>query len=192
MTDNKEVMNIKDQKEIKKRDDVIGWDDLFMGIAFMAGTRSKDPCTQVGACIVDQHKRIVSVGYNGMPEGCHDDKFPWGKDPNDPLKNKHTFVCHAELNAILNRHGADIRGSTIFVSLFPCNQCAKLIIQSGLKEIVYYCDKHAEKPSTIASKMMLDAASIKYRVYVPEKKVILVDLAKKFVSLMTTSAEIEP
>lgn len=183
------MFSIKDEGEIRKRDDVIGWDDLFMGIAFMAGTRSKDPCTQVGACIVDEYKRIVSVGYNGMPEGCHDDKFPWGKDPNNPLKNKHTFgkkfnitirslncdkkknkqfilmlsVCHAELNAILNRHGADIRGSTIYVSLFPCNQCAKLIIQSGLKEIVYYCDKHAKKPSTIASKMMLDAASIKYR-----------------------------
>ena len=142
-----------------KRLDYISWDEYFMGIAMLAARRSKDPSTQVGACIVSPDNIIISTGYNGMPKGCSDDEFPWGREG---AETKYPFVVHAELNAILNSNGRDLRGSRIYVALFPCNECAKAIIQSGIREVLYLSDKYATSPSTIASKRMMDAAGVKY------------------------------
>ena len=142
-----------------KRTDYISWDEYFMGVAMLAACRSKDPSTQVGACIVSQDNIIVSTGYNGMPKGCSDDEFPWNRDGEE---NKYPFVVHAELNAILNANGRNLRGCKIYVALFPCNECAKAIIQSGIREIYYLSDKYATTPTTLASKRMLDAAGVKY------------------------------
>ena len=141
-----------------KRTDYISWDEYFLGIAMLAARRSKDPSTQVGACIVSPDKIIISTGYNGMPKGCSDDEFPWGREG---AETKYPFVVHAELNAILNANGRDLRGSSIYVALFPCNECAKAIIQSGVKEVVYLSDKYANTPGTMASKRMLQAAGVK-------------------------------
>lgn len=142
-----------------KRTDYISWDEYFMGVAKLAACRSKDPSTQVGACIVSPDDIIISTGYNGMPKGCSDDEFPWNRDGED---NKYPYVVHAELNAILNANGRDLRGSRVYVALFPCNECAKAIIQSGVREVVYLSDKYAGTPGNIASKRMLDAAGVKY------------------------------
>ena len=142
-----------------KRTDYISWDEYFMGVAMLAACRSKDPSTQVGACIVSQDNIIVSTGYNGMPKGCSDDEFPWNRDGEE---NKYPFVVHAELNAILNANGRDLRGCKLYVALFPCNECAKAIIQSGIREIYYLSDKYATTPTTLASKRMLDSAGVKY------------------------------
>ncbi len=144
-----------------KRNDYISWDKYFMGVAVLSSMRSKDPSTQVGACIVNKAKRIVGIGYNGMPYGCDDDKFPWGRT-GDNLDTKYPYVVHAEPNAILNSN-ANLEGCTIYVTLFPCNECAKLIIQSGIKEVVYMDDKYSGTESDIASKMMLDSAKVAYR-----------------------------
>ena len=141
-----------------KRMDYISWDEYFMGVAMLAARRSKDPSTQVGACIVSQDNIIISTGYNGMPKGCSDDDFPWDREGAD---TKYPYVVHAELNAILNASGRDLRGSKLYVALFPCNECAKAIIQSGVKEVYYLSDKYATTPSTLASKRMLDAAGVK-------------------------------
>lgn len=118
--------------------------------------------TKVGACIVNQEKKIVGIGYNGFPIGCSDDEFPWTKNATDPLNNKYLYVCHAEVNAVLNKNSADIKGCHIYVALFPCNGCAKMIIQSQIKKIVYFSDKYGDRPSTIASKKLLDAAGVEY------------------------------
>ncbi len=142
-----------------KRADYISWDDYFMGIAMLAARRSKDPSTQVGACIVSEDNIIISTGYNGMPKGCSDDEFPWEREGE---QTKYPFVVHAELNAILNANGRDLRGSRIYVALFPCNECAKAIIQSGIREVVYLSDKYAGTPANVASKRMLDAAGVRY------------------------------
>ena len=142
-----------------KRTDYISWDEYFMGIAMLAARRSKDPSTQVGACIVSQDNIIISTGYNGMPKGCSDDEFPWDRTGE---QTKYPFVVHAELNAILNASGRDLRGSRIYVALFPCNECAKAIIQSGVKEVMYLSDKYANTPAPIASTRMMDAAGVKY------------------------------
>ena len=139
----------------------ISWDEYFMGVAALSAKRSKDPNTQVGACIVNEEKRIVGIGYNGFPRGCEDDVFPWGKGNDDPLENKYPYVVHAEANAILNS-ASSVRGSTLYVSLFPCNECAKLIIQAGIKHVVYMNDKYRSEESTIASRRMLDAAGVSY------------------------------
>ena len=150
-----------------KRSDYINWDQYFMGIALLSAERSKDPSTQVGACIVGEDNRIMSVGYNGMPQGCDDDDMPWGRD-GAALDSKYIFVCHAELNAILNYRGnANLKGAKVYVTLFPCNECAKAIIQSGIAEIIYLSDKYADTESTIASKHMFDLVGIKYRKYEP-------------------------
>lgn len=141
-----------------KRADTLSWDEYFMGLAHLSALRSKDPSTQVGAAIVDQNNRVVSVGYNGFPTGCSDDEFPWGRE-GGVLISKYAFVVHAELNAILNSPRS-VRGCTIYVSLFPCNECAKAIIQSGIKKIVYESDKYADTETTIASKRMLNAAGV--------------------------------
>ena len=141
-----------------KRENRLTWDEYFMGLAHLSALRSKDPNTQVGAAIIDENHRVVSVGYNGFPKGCSDDEFPWSRS-GGVLNSKYAFVVHAELNAILNSPRS-VSGCTIYVSLFPCNECAKAIIQSGIKRIVYESDKYADSETTIASKKMLQAAGI--------------------------------
>ena len=159
-----------------KRSDYINWDQYFMGIALLSAERSKDPSTQVGACIVDQDNRILSMGYNGMPRGCDDDDMPWGRD-GAVLDSKYAFVCHAELNAILNYHGTGtLKGARVYVTLFPCNECAKAIIQSGIAETISMSDKYADSESTIASKKMFDMTGIKYRRYEPAGRDIVLSI----------------
>ena len=143
-----------------KRQDYLSWDEYFMGIAMLSAGRSKDSNTQVGACIVSDENKILSVGYNGMPTGCDDDEMPWERE-GAFLDTKYPFVCHAELNAILNRSTGSLKNARIYVSLFPCNECAKAIIQSGIGEVVYLYDKYADTPDTIASKKMLDSAGVR-------------------------------
>ena len=145
-----------------KRQDYISWDEYFMGIAMLAARRSKDPNTQVGACIVSDDNIIISTGYNGMPKGCSDDEFPWDRKGENEAATKYPYVVHAELNAILNASGRDLRGSRIYVALFPCNECAKAIIQSGIKEVMYLSDKYHDTMMNLVSKRMLDAAGVKY------------------------------
>ena len=144
----------------EKRQGYISWDEYFMGVAQLAAERSKDPSTQVGACIVDGEKRILSTGYNGFPHGCSDDEFPWNRDESKG-DTKYQYVVHAELNAILNASGKSLAGSTLYVGLFPCNECAKAIIQAGVKEVIYLSDKYKTTPNTVASRQMLNAAGIK-------------------------------
>lgn len=146
---------------MSKRENVLSWDEYFMGLAHLSALRSKDPNTQVGAAIVDQNHRVVSIGYNGMPFGCSDDEYAWERE-GDFLNTKYPYVVHAELNAILNAPRS-VEGCSIYVSLFPCNECAKAIIQSGIKEIVYEDDKYAKEENTIASKKMLISAGVKLR-----------------------------
>ncbi len=148
-----------------KRSDYISWDEYFMGIAILSGERSKDPNTQVGACIVGEDNRILSVGYNGFPNGCSDELFPWARE-GDELETKYPFVAHSELNAILNYRGGNLEGTKLYVSLFPCNECAKAIIQAGIKTVIYDSDKYDGTPGNIASKKMFDAAGVKYKQYV--------------------------
>lgn len=160
-----------------KRQDYISWDEYFMGVALLAAQRSKDPNTQVGACIVDDSKRILSTGYNGFPQGCSDDEFPWNRDEAKG-DTKYQFVVHAELNAILNASGKNLFGSTVYVALFPCNECAKAIIQSGIKEVVYLSDKYHDTPSTIASRKMLNAAGVKLTQIKPTKASIVLNFSE--------------
>ena len=155
-----------------KRTDYISWDEYFMGIAMLAARRSKDPNTQVGACIVSPENIIISTGYNGMPKGCSDDEFPWDRTGED---TKYPYVVHAELNAILNANGRSLKGSRLYVALFPCNECAKAIIQSGVSEVVYLSDKYDGTPMNVASKRMLDAAGVKRTQLVTTIKSILLD-----------------
>ncbi len=150
-----------------KRTDYISWDDYFLGIALLAARRSKDPGTQVGACIVTPANRVVSIGYNGMPYGCSDDEFPWNRE-GDALGTKYAYVCHAELNAILNASGHDLNGCRIYVPLFPCNECAKAIIQSGINKVLYLSDKYKDTDIVIASKRMLQAAGVELVQLQPE------------------------
>ncbi len=152
-----------DQKLQKQRSNNISWDEFFMGIAKLAAMRSKDPNTQVGACIVGSDNRILSIGYNGTPNGIEDDNFPWDRE-GDPLQTKYLYVCHGEMNAILNYRGSrkELENAKIYVDLFPCNECAKLIIQSGIKEVIYLCDKYADTDGVKASKAMFDQVGIKY------------------------------
>ena len=149
----------------EKRKDYISWDEYFMGVAMLSGMRSKDPSTQVGCCIVSQDNKILSMGYNGFPMGCSDDEFPWEREGDDPLETKYVYSTHSELNAILNYSGGSLAGAKLYVSLFPCNECAKAIIQSGIREVIYDCDKYADTPSVIASKRMMDAAGVRYYQY---------------------------
>ena len=147
-----------------KRQDYISWDEYFMGVAILSGMRSKDPNTQVGACIVSEDNKILSMGYNGFPKGCSDDEFPWCRE-GEPLYNKYFYTTHSELNAILNYRGGSLEGAKIYVTLFPCNECAKAIIQAGIRTIIYDCDKYSGTDSVIASKKMLDAAGVRYYKY---------------------------
>lgn len=157
-----------------KRTDYIAWDDYFMGVSLLAADRSKDPSTQVGACIVSDDNRILSTGYNGFPQGCSDDDFPWNRDTSAG-ETKYNFVVHAELNAILNAGGKSLVGSRIFVSLFPCHECAKAIIQAGVKEVVYLSDKYNGTVSDNASKRMLNAAGVTLTKMKPTKAQIVLN-----------------
>lgn len=148
-----------------KREEYLSWDEYFMGVAMLSGMRSKDPNTQVGCCIVSQENRILSMGYNGFPAGCSDDEFPWEREGESPLETKYVYTTHSELNAILNYKGGSLAGAKLYVSLFPCNECAKAIIQCGIKEVIYDSDKYADTPSVIASKRMMEAAGVQYHQY---------------------------
>lgn len=153
-----------------KRKDYLSWDEYFMALAKLSSYRSKDPSTQVGACIVSSDNRILSIGYNGAPNNYNDDDFPWERK-GKPLDTKYLFVCHAEMNAILNFRGSrkDLEGSKVYVDLFPCNECAKLIIQSGIKEVIYLSDKYQDQDNFIASKMLFDTCGVKYHQFKKEK-----------------------
>lgn len=147
-----------------KREGALSWDEYFMSVAHLSGMRSKDPHTQVGACIVSDDNKILSMGYNGFPNGCSDDDFPWERDGND-YDTKYFYVTHSELNAILNYRGGSLEGTKLYVSLFPCNECAKAIIQAGIKTVVYDSDKYDRTPANRASKRMFDAAGVVYKPY---------------------------
>ena len=158
----------------KSRKGYLNWDEYFMFIAKLTAMRSKDPNTQVGACIVSSDNRILSIGYNGTPNGYSDSAFPWDRE-GKPLDTKYLYVCHAELNAILNFRGGrrELENSKIYVDLFPCNECAKAIIQCGIKEVIYLNDKYSETDSVIASKIMFDTCGVKYRQVKLDKEIII-------------------
>ena len=160
-----------------KREGYITWDEYFMGVARLTAERSKDPNSQVGACIVSPDHKILSMGYNGFPRGCSDDEYPWARE-GDELSVKYTYVTHAELNAILNFMGGTtgLEGAALYVTLFPCNECAKAIIQTGIRTVVYESDKYAATPSTVASKKMFDSAGVTYRRYEPSGRKVVIDL----------------
>lgn len=162
-----------------KRQDYINWDEYFMGVALLAAQRSKDPNTQVGACIVSGENScygsnvIISTGYNGFPIGCSDDEYPWEREGSSN-ETKYPFVVHAELNAILNAHGKSLLGTKIYVALFPCNECAKAIIQAGIKEVIYLSDKYHDSDGSKASRRMLTSAGVKLTRFVPStEKIVL-------------------
>ena len=162
----------------KKRENYISWEEYFMAIAKLSEMRSKDPSTQVGACIVSNDNRILSIGYNGAPNGFSDDEFPWAREGAN-LDTKYPYVCHAEMNAILNYRGSkkDLENAKIYVDLFPCNECAKIIIQSGIKEVVYLSDKYATSENNIASRKLFDSCGVKYRkIELKEDKKIEIEL----------------
>lgn len=159
---------------MSKRENYIDWDTYFMGVAKLSAMRSKDPNTQVGACIVDNDKKIVGCGYNGAPNGFSDDVMPWDRD-GDFINTKYAYVCHAEVNAILNSH-ADLRGTTIYVDLFPCNECAKIIIQAGIKKVIYCSDKYSGTDGNIVAKKLFDECGIEYIQYDIKNKKIEIDV----------------
>ncbi len=152
----------------------ISWDEYFMGVAALSSKRSKDPNTQVGACVVNTEKRIIGIGYNGFPTGCRDDKFPWGKEDKNYLNTKYPYVVHAEPNAILNC-SSSLKDATLYVTLFPCNECAKLIIQSGIRHVIYASDKYHDTESSVATRKMFDAAGITYQ----KMPIIKVEISKE-------------
>ncbi|HIZ83628.1 MAG TPA: dCMP deaminase family protein [Firmicutes bacterium] len=158
-----------------KRENYLSWDEYFMGIALLSSQRSKDPSTQVGACIVSPENRIMSMGYNGMPHGCSDDEYPWDKS-GGALDTKYLFVCHAELNAILNYNGGRLDGCRLYTTLFPCNECTKAIIQKGIRELIYLSDKYGESDSVLASKRMLASAGVICRPYIPTGRTVELDV----------------
>ena len=147
-----------------KRQDYITWDEYFMSVAMLAGMRSKDPNSQGGACIVSEDNKILSMGYNGFPKDCSDDEFPWARQ-GDELNTKYFYVVHSELNAILNYRGGSLEGAKLYVTLFPCNECAKAIIQAGIAELVYADDKYNGTPANLASRRMLTSAGVKMTPY---------------------------
>ena len=155
-----------------KRNGYISWDEYFMGVALLAAKRSKDPNTQVGACIVDSNNIILSTGYNGFPYGCSDDLYPWEREGED---TKYNYVVHAELNAILNARGKNLKGARLYVDLFPCNECAKAIIQSGIAEVVYLYNKYADSEAMRASARMLQSAGVKLRQFKTDTETIVLD-----------------
>ena len=158
-----------------KRENYISWEEYFMGIAILSAERSKDPNSQVGACIVDKNNRIVSLGYNGAPTGFSDDNdMPWERE-GDFLNTKYAYVCHSELNAILNSPRS-VKGCIMYVTLFPCNECAKAIVQSGITEIVYLSDKYDKTEGNTVSKKIFDTCGIIYRQYERKGKSLNIEL----------------
>ena len=165
---------------MENRKDYISWDEYFMAIAKLSAMRSKDPNTQVGACIVSEDNRILSIGYNGAPNGFNDERFPWARE-GENLETKYPYVCHAEMNAILNYRGSkkDLEHAKIYVDLFPCNECAKIIIQSGIKEVIYLSNKYAESENNIASRRLFDECGVTYKkIELDEEKEIKINLGK--------------
>ena len=160
----------------EKRQDYISWDEYFMGIAKLSALRSKDPNTQVGACIVSEDNKILSMGYNGMPIGCDDDEFPWNRESDDPYDNKYYYSTHSELNAILNYRGGGLEGAKIYVTLFPCNECAKAIIQCGIKKVIFDDNKYEDTSSVKASERMFKAAGVEVVQYSRSNEKIEIDL----------------
>jgi len=160
------------------RTDALSWDDYFISVAFLTAMRSKDPSTQVGACIVNNDNKIVGIGYNGFPRGCDDSKLPWSRNGETSLDTKYPYVCHAEMNAILNKNEANITGSRIYVALFPCNDCAKLIIQSGIKEVIYLNDKYHNTEQTQASRKLFELTGVSFRKHIPLCKSININLTE--------------
>jgi dCMP deaminase len=158
-----------------KRTNYLSWDDYFMGIAVLSAQRSKDPNSQVGACIVNGQNKIVGIGYNGFPIGCDDEALPWDREADCGLDTKYPYVCHAELNAIMNKNAADLDGCRLFATLFPCNECAKLIIQSGMKEVIYLSDKYHDTEGCEASRRMFDMAGVTSRQFVAQTQRITID-----------------
>lgn len=158
-----------------KKKDYLSWDEYFMGIAMLSAERSKDPNTSVGAVIVSEDNKILSLGYNGMPIGCSDDEFPWERI-GEPLHTKYLYVCHAELNALLNYSGTDMKGARLYTTLFPCNECTKALIQAGIKEVIFLNDKYSDSDSVIAAKRMMTAVGIVFRSYKPSGKQITIEL----------------
>ena len=161
-----------------KRENYISWDAYFMGIAILSKERSKDPNTQVGACIVDKDNNILSIGYNGAPIGYPDDEFPWERESDDPTKTKYPYVCHSELNAILNaaRNGTKLQDAILYVTLFPCNECTKAIIQSGIKKVIYFDDKYHDDPMTYVSRKMLSKTNVEFEKYNPTGRKLEMEL----------------
>lgn len=158
-----------------KRSDYLSWDEYFMSVALLSAQRSKDPNTQVGACVANEYNKIVGVGYNGFPCGCSDDDLPWSREGSF-LETKYPYVCHAELNAVLNAISPNLQGCRIYVGLFPCNECTKVILQAGIQEIIYLSDKYKETDAVKASKRMLDISpNISYRKLEPTRKTISVN-----------------
>lgn len=167
------------EKQNPKREDYLKWKDYFMSVALVSGQRSKDRKTQVGACIANENNRIVGVGYNGFPDGCSDDEFPWDKDTKDQMKSKHLYVVHAESNAIINRFSADLNNCTMYVTRIPCNECAKLIIQTGIKKVVYMSDYgKLDENEVKASIRMFLASGVACTEYHPEFKGLNLDLTE--------------
>lgn len=159
----------------EKRKGYLSWDEYFMAVALLSSQRSKDPNTQVGACVANKENKIVGVGYNGFPLGCSDDDLPWARTGNF-LETKYPYVCHAELNAVLNSISRDLRGCRIYVGLFPCNECTKVIIQAGIEEIIFLSDKYADTDVVKASKRMLDTSpNITYRQLVTDRSLLTLD-----------------
>jgi len=155
-----------------KRTDYLSWEEYFMAVAQLSAMRSKDPNTQVGACIVNRNRRIIGIGYNGFPTGCSDDELPWARE-GDLLDTKYPYVCHAEMNAITNSSNkADLDGASLYVSLFPCNECAKLMVQVGIKEVVYLEDKYHDENVFVAARRIFDMAGVKYRLLKPLRREI--------------------
>ncbi|MBI5094211.1 MAG: dCMP deaminase family protein [Candidatus Hydrogenedentes bacterium] len=162
-----------------KRNDYISWNDYFMGIAILSAQRSKDPSSQVGACIVNAQNKIVGIGYNGFPIGCSDEELPWDREAQSAYDTKYPYVCHAELNAIMNKNSADLNGCRVYVTLFPCNECTKLIIQGGITKIIYLSDKYHDTDGVRAARRMLDMAGVEYLQFKPQQGRITIDFAKE-------------
>ncbi|PNJ27479.1 DCTD isoform 7, partial [Pongo abelii] len=159
----------------KKRDDYLEWPEYFMAVAFLSAQRSKDPNSQVGACIVNSENKIVGIGYNGMPNGCSDDQLPWRRTAKNKLDTKYPYVCHAELNAIMNKNSTDVKGCSMYVALFPCNECAKLIIQAGIKEVIFMSDKYHDSDEATAARLLFDMAGVTFRKFIPKCSKIVID-----------------
>ena len=190
-------------------------DDYFMSVAFLSSMRSKvrnynikealgaflsynlrgtgpikqDPSTQVGATIVNAENRIIGIGYNGFPTGCSDDQLPWNREAEDSLDTKYMYVVHAEMNAILNKISASVSGARMYVALFPCNECAKLIIQSGIKEVIYLSDKYHSLPSFVASRRMFAMAGVATRQHSPANPQIVIDFGSSVKSAEPAAEE---